>query len=412
VTTLFVAGALLTVVSLALVLWPLLRRRSTKAMATRADFDLRVYREQLAEIDLDEERGLIGISEADSARTEVKRRMLAAESDASDAERLKHGGRHRLAPIAAIALLLPAAAALLYVELGSPDSQDQPLAERRSRDMLAEHDGSGGAGQAASLDEVVAQLAKRLQSQPNDASGWFLLGRAYLTMERYADARDALRRAFELAPQEPEAAGAYATAEIATADGQINDAARDALRTLLTLDPMSPQARFLLALDRAQQGDFAAAAQGWTDLLAMAPADAPWVATVKEHLDRAAQRAGIDPATVKPSADALALAASASVSGSAAGTAAPLSSAAPAAPDTQAPSGPGPSSADLAAAQQMTPEARQQMIRGMVERLAARLQGEPDDLEGWRRLARAYEVLGETEKARVAQAHVQALEQR
>ena len=55
---------------------------------------------------------------------------------------------------------------------------------------------------------------------------------------------------------------------------------------------------------------------------------------------------------------------------------------------------------------------RAQMIRGMVERLAARLQREPDDIEGWRRLARAYDVLGEPQKAGEARARIAALERR
>ncbi|WP_332308123.1 tetratricopeptide repeat protein, partial [Elstera litoralis] len=41
----------------------------------------------------------------------------------------------------------------------------------------------------------------------------------------------------------------------------------------------------------------------------------------------------------------------------------------------------------------------QAMIRGMVEGLAARLEQTPDDLAGWQRLARAREVLGESEAA-------------
>jgi cytochrome c-type biogenesis protein CcmH len=169
---------------------------------------------------------------------------------------------------------------------------------------------------------------------------------------------------------------------------RISRTLRAALRNVLELDPTSPQARFLLAVDRAQQGDLRAAAQGWVDLLALSPADAPWLPVVREHLQQAARQAGIDPATIQPSAEARALAAA---------TAAPA---------------PAPSTADVAAAMEMTPDGRAQMIRGMVERLAARLQDNPDDLEGWRRLARAYQVLGDTAKASAARARIDALERR
>jgi cytochrome c-type biogenesis protein CcmH len=66
----------------------------------------------------------------------------------------------------------------------------------------------------------------------------------------------------------------------------------------------------------------------------------------------------------------------------------------------------------MAAAAQMSPQERTQMVRGMVDRLAARLQENPDDLDGWRRLARAYDVLGEAEKAADARRRIAALEGR
>ena len=56
----------------------------------------------------------------------------------------------------------------------------------------------------------------------------------------------------------------------------------------------------------------------------------------------------------------------------------------------------------------MSPEERQAMIRGMVDRLAARLEQNPNDKDGWARLAHAYEVLGETDKAQAARARAAA----
>jgi cytochrome c-type biogenesis protein CcmH len=118
------------------------------------------------------------------------------------------------------------------------------------------------------------------------------------------------------------------------------------------------------------------------DLIAIAPSGATWLPVVRQHLEQAARQAGIDPATVHPSAEARALVA-ASESGPAAAT-----------------------------AEEVSRQQRSQTIQGMVDRLAARLRDNPDDLEGWRRLARAYQVLGEADKARDAQARVHALERR
>jgi len=117
--------------------------------------------------------------------------------------------------------------------------------------------------------------------------------------------------------------------------------------------------------------------QQWTNLLAVSAAEAPWRAEVEARRRAAAEAGGIDLTAVKPAFES------------------PLK---------------GPTAADMDAAAQMTPEERRQMIRSMVEGLAARLEETPDDLDGWRRLARAYRVLGETEKADNADARIKALE--
>jgi cytochrome c-type biogenesis protein CcmH len=381
-----IISATLCLGTLILLLLPLLRA-SRRGAPSRAEFDVRLYRDQLAEVDRDAARGLLDPTEAEAARTEVKRRLLAAAAavEIGGVGATPPGQRPRWVLPAFLALLLPFATALLYLGLGQPGSPDQPLAERRTKDMLT---AGVTARQAKSLSDATTQLAKRLESRPNDATGWFLLGRSYLTMQRLPEAVRALARARQLAPEQPEYVGAYAEAAIAASGGRIDDNAHDALQTLLALDPSSAKARFLLALEKAQRGDLAGAVQDWADLAAIAPPDAPWLPTVREHLDRAASQAGIDPATVKPFAEAHAPEA------------------------TLPPDAPGPNAKDIAAADRMNPEDRQRMIRGMVEGLATRLAEHPDDIEGWRRLARAWEVLGEPAKAADALARVAELERR
>jgi cytochrome c-type biogenesis protein CcmH len=381
VIALIIAAVLLTGVTLGLLLLPLIRKPRSAADA-RAEFDLRVYRDQLAEVDRDAQRGLLRGDEAAAARVEVQRRMLSTAAAVEADQPLRNTPPSRRASagvLAAIVLGLPMAATLLYATLGAPRSADRPLAERRSELAAASISGDQ---QTDSLERVAAQLAKKLETSPDSAEGWFLLGRAYVTLGRYQDAVGALRRARDLAPDRPEVANAFAEAWIAEAGGQVGEEAREALQKALVLDPRNPQARFLLALDRAQQGDLRGAVQGWTDLIAIAPAGATWLPVVHQHLEEAARQAGIDPATVDPSAEARALVA-ASETGPAA-----------------------------AAAREVSPQQRSKMIQGMVDRLAARLQDNPDDLEGWRRLARAYQVLGEADKARDAQARIDALERR
>ncbi len=124
---------------------------------------------------------------------------------------------------------------------------------------------------------------------------------------------------------------------------------------------------------------------------------APWGPVLRQQIERAARALDIDPATVKPSPGAAALVAARP------GAREPP----PGAPPATTPAGPG--RADVEAAARMSDEERAAMIRSMVKRLADRLEENPGDREGWLRLARAYEVLGEAEKAGEARARAEAL---
>lgn len=392
-TLLWFAVAALVAFTLALLVAPLLARRGAPA-PSRQELDLGIYCQQLAEVDHDVERGLLAPAEAEAARTEVKRRMLATSGEGDGAEetaaatRPKAAARHRFIA-ATCALSIPLAALGLYLIVGAPDEGDQPLAARRTAmaGIAAGAEGRDqgqGQGEALSMDQAVAQLAQRMEGRPDDLEGWALLGRAYLGMGRFADAATALGRARALAPDRPEIAAAFGEAQVAAGEGQVTPDAASAFAAALERDPREPRARFYLGLAKAQRGDVAGALQDWVDLVAISPADAPWLASVREEIAKATAELGVDIATVRPSPQAIALGA--------------------------APAAPGPSAADVQAAEQMSEGDRGQMIRSMVERLAARLKDNPDDRQGWLRLARAYQVLGDPAKAAEAQARADALD--
>jgi cytochrome c-type biogenesis protein CcmH len=369
VSALWIAAAALTVATLALVLAPLFRRREPPP--ARAEFDLVVFRDQLAEVDRDLERGLLDTEQAAAARIEVERRMLAAADEKAPVPSATRHGRGGLVLAAFAVVLVPAGAFGLYLVLGTPGIPDQPLAAR-------EQPGSTAAG-GVTLETAVANLAERLQANPDNAEGWILLGRSYVTLERYPEAAEAFRHALQLNGVEPDLAAAYGEALVAAADGQVTPDARKAFQDALGSAPDNPKARYYLALDKAQQGDLKGALQGWVDLVKIAQSDAPWLPIVRQQIGRVAAALNIDPPIAEPSASA--------------GEAAPA----------------GPTRADMEAAAGMSEEDRGRMIRSMVDRLAARLEENPDDREGWLRLARAYEVLGEPDKARDARARAEAL---
>lgn len=382
---LWIAALALTAATLAFVLIPLLRRGSASVPA-RAEFDMAVYRDQLAEVDRDLERGLLDPEQADAARLEVNRRMLAAAGDQSSPRTESSWPRRRLVSFVVVAALVPAAAFGLYLFLGSPNAPDQPLAARQQPVTTAQPATGEAGSPPMSMEDAVARLASRLETDPGNLQGWIMLGRSYLSMERYPDAVEAYGRAFKLEPGRADVASAYGEATVAAAGGEVTSDAKEAFEVAVNRDPLDPRARYYLALHGAQQGDTEGALRGWVDLVAVSPPDSPWLRVVNQQIARAAEELGVDPASVKPSAEAKAL-----------GEAAAF---------------PAPSQADMDAAAEMSDQEREAKVRSMVERLASRLETEPDDLAGWQRLARAYEVLGEAEKAKDARARIEALKGR
>jgi len=153
------------------------------------------------------------------------------------------------------------------------------------------------------------------------------------------------------------------------ADGQVTIPARALIKTVLAADPAEPRALFLAGLAAFQDGEYAASIQQWQSLLVVSNPDAPWVALVRENIQRAAEAGDI------------ALPASQTENQANGGT---LS---------------GPDAEDVTNAANMTEAERDEMIASMVKRLEDRLAETPDDTDGWVRLARAYDVLGKSEAA-------------
>src|SRR4051812_31988316 len=121
--TLWFVFALMTAAAIFAVLLPLAKRAPVRGGTETA-----VYRDQLDEIARDRAAGLIGESEAEAARIEVSRRLLAA-ADADSRPIAPSVWRRRATAVAAL-LILPAGATALYLALGSPQLAGEPVAAR------------------------------------------------------------------------------------------------------------------------------------------------------------------------------------------------------------------------------------------------------------------------------------------
>jgi len=351
----------ITVAALALILVPLWRKST--ATADRSAYDVEVYRDQLEELDRDVERGLIEGDDADAARTEISRRLLAADAAGRHGPKPISGTPRRSWIARGLVLAIPAMAALFYGFHGAPGLPGSPAAERKAAPTLAP---------ATQQAEMIARISERLQRNPDDTEGWSHLGVLLMSARRYKAAAEALGHASELTPNSAGLIARYGEALSFAAQGTGGAAARKVFESALVIDPREPQAHFYLGLADYQEGRGQAALERWRALDTETPADAPWRAPLRAQIARLAKELGE-------------------------------------APEDRGEGAPGPSADDVAAASRMSGGDRQAMIRSMVARLAERLVETPDDADGWIRLGRSYKVLGETAKSRSAYAMASAL---
>jgi cytochrome c-type biogenesis protein CcmH len=342
-----------------------LRRRSAVPSDT-ADHDLAVYRAQLDELERDRERGVLEDSELASARLEVQRRILAADARRGPSGDAAAGKAGWVMPLA-LALVVPLGAGAIYLWFGNPGVDSQPFAERQGGTAPS----AEGGGPLPDVATMMTRLRERLAEEPDDLQGWINLGRAAAVLGDYGEAIAAYRRAVAIDGDLGLLHSALGEAYVMAAGGIVTEAARRALEEAVARDPLDARALFYLAIAREQDGDKEGALAALTALIEEAPAEAPWTEGVRQRAAAIAEDLGLDPAPASP----------------------------PASSSETRSLAVGPSAEDLAAASEMSPDEQQEMIFGMVGRLAARLEDNPQDAQGWRMLGRSYGVLGEPEKS-------------
>jgi cytochrome c-type biogenesis protein CcmH len=346
--------ALMTLTAMAAVWWPLARRQKS----VRSGSEVAVYRDQLDEIDRDETAGLVGGAEAEAARVEVSRRLIAAAEVARAANAAAApvpASRARWATIAAAVLLLPLGAGLIYLSLGSPNLVPVSMNAEASGQQLPK-----------GIEQTVAEVEKYLEANPKNGRGWELLAPVYLRLGRFDDAVRARRNALEIYGPDAARLGDLGEAIIMASNGAVTPEARGLFERANAADPEDVMAQYYLGLSAKQEGRRDEAAKRWSSLVSSARQGAEWLPMVKEALAEIGEKGPPGAAKLAPA---------------------------------------GPDANRVAAAAQMAPTERNNMIEGMVARLAQRMAENGCDVGGWLRLIKAYSVLGERDKALTAAAN-------
>lgn len=365
-------------------------RRERTAERSAAAYDLQVYREQLRELDRDLARGVVSAADAARVRTEVSRRILGADT-AQQAESAARPAPPRLTAALALVLTVGVLAGSfgLYLSLGAPGYGDLALRDRyemaealrkdRPSQQVAEDSlpDTGGVSDASpDYIALVKQLRSAVEARPDDLQGHVLLVQSEAALGNFGAAARAQAQVLRLKGADVTAGdfADYADMLILAAGGYVSPEAEEALRQTMARDETNGAARYYLGLMMAQTGRPDTAFRMWDQLLREGPEDAAWIPPIVAQIEEMAFRAGVN---------------------------------------YQLPeigTGPrGPGAADVAAAQDMTPEDRMAMIEGMVGRLSDRLASEGGPVADWAQLIGALGVLGRSQDAAAIYANAVAV---
>lgn len=329
--------------------------RLNHSILARKDGAVAILKDQLSELTADLDRGIISNDEAEAATGEIKRRLLnASRIDSTTTDR--RSGR---AVIAIAAILVPLVAGGIYWRIGAPNVESQPIATRMAeRERIAE------------IAATAGRLKEGLLSDENGGAtgGWVLLGQIYMRMGQFADAANAFARATDREDADSSVYSQHAEALVSRDDGIVTPQAERSINQALQLDPENAAATFYKAQALAQRGELAEGRALLIERLRRTGQYYPWMEPFVTLINRLGEQSGAVP---------LKLADIVEFSGEIT----------------------GPSASDIAAAGEMSAEERNEMIRSMVERLAERLENDPNDLDGWLRLLRSYTVLGDDKAA-------------
>ena len=278
--------------ALLFVLPPLFQRRSGEEIE-RAQINISIYKNQLAELETDLATGAISQEHYDKNRDEIERGLLAdtAMADTS-AKELSRGTNISVAAV--LALAIPVGAFSLYNQIGNPDATDPEMVANA---VAVSPHGDDNADMAAQIEQMVSGLAQRLEQDPSDVEGWVMLGRSLNVLGRYTEAVTAYEAALQILGDHPNVLAEYADALAMATGGSLEGRPMQILDKVLSLAPNNEQALWLVATALFERGDFAGAVSHWEQLQSVMSKQNESYETVLTNLDEsrrylARQKAG------------------------------------------------------------------------------------------------------------------------
>lgn len=255
----------------------------------RSALNVSITKERLSELEAELEQGTISQSEYEQTREELEQALLYdVEQETINIRKVNSESYNRFTRIALI-FSVPVFAISLYGFLGQPELIE---GGKKQAAAPAGHATSNGASKLGTVEEMVEKLAAKLKAQPNNAEGWFMLARSYMSMNRYKEAVNALEKTNQLIPNNPVVMLRYADALTMLRGGKISGKPFELIKRAIALKPDDPTGLWLAGMGYEEQGDYQKAISYWNLLLALVK-DEKSTNEVQNLIRQAKRKAGL-----------------------------------------------------------------------------------------------------------------------
>ncbi len=299
-TLFWITAAALTIAAILFVVLPILRYKEVEE-ASSDELNIEIIKQQLAELEEDMEAGELEEEQYTASRHDLEKALLADLNPGSG----KQTGEARSGrwAIYAIPMIIVAIALPTYLKVGTPNIipyLDTPAAKQQ-QNATQGHPQQPAAGQpGTSMEELVASLAKRMESDPENIEGWKMLGRSYISMGRIHEALQAYERALNLDRKDVDLLMGYATTLAISRNNQFQGMPAELIDQAYQIAPQNPNVLWLKGNIHYQAGEFQQAVKVWEKVMSKLQPGSEEAATVAEYLKDARSR--LPAGTVAPAA--------------------------------------------------------------------------------------------------------------
>lgn len=264
----WIISAILILIAMAFLLPPMLRKQRADD-AIRRQQNILIANEQLAELEKRFEQGEITQDDYQNSRDELELTLFSNMNDDDTANEGKGSqikGSQSKAPlisIVAIVLLVPLLSILLYMKLGNPAFTISLDSKKAAAELTKRPEVPRKADGTPDIDTMVASLQKKMEQNPDNVKGWFMLGRSYMVLKRYSDAAKSYERALKLKPDSADIMLSLADSLAMTQQGSISGRPAELINKALQIEPNNVTALWLGGMAARQSGDDFLAVKRW-----------------------------------------------------------------------------------------------------------------------------------------------------